>query len=581
MQTTLERMMTAMDPQHWKNILDGLDEDIVDSAAERFGGARYSDDSPETYPADDKPMVYVYPEKKRSRRHLWAGIGTGAAAAAVVAVAAGVSLINRQPQTGGMVPLSQGTAQKTSSTATSSTTLEIRDATELESTFTISTQIEAIPSGFSAAELTLFQEYFYGVWADGDITVTLDWSADSAFGDDYSCTGIELTDEGCYMGAHDGSKYDLWFVPADVPGSLYIYRNVRTDESGAVLRENGVISCENVDVFVSTGDLQEYSALGYFGRLKLADDMGKTPETLFSKTQLETYEGSDSGSEIWTRAESYAPVWDKVVLKSQTDSRISMSMAFTNSSGIIQYFDLGWATADDGSWYLYSVEKSMDVFARTADDLKVTLTLSDLDIFEGYYTGSWTSDSGDLTLTYTQDIFGAGTYCGGFYAGTDGWSMYSYTGESVQVYYISYDDPFTMFLYEPDRFGYASQEDYIAEYAHVDFGGSDSADESSLSWLGLQRWILDTGSTTDETSLPQAVYSAMTQCRNDLWSDETANGAAFEGYKISAVSDNKYRFTFQQFSADGGSRWVTMALSFEDNAWTVQPADGITDSVSG
>ena len=169
MQTTLERMMTAMDPQHWKNILDGLDEDIVDSAAERFGGARYSDDSPETYPADDKPMVYVYPEKKRSRRHLWAGIGTGAAAAAVVAVAAGVSLINRQPQIGGMVPLSQGTAQKTSSTAPSSTTLEIRGAAELESTFTISTQIEAIPSGFSAAELTLFQEYFYGVWADGDI----------------------------------------------------------------------------------------------------------------------------------------------------------------------------------------------------------------------------------------------------------------------------------------------------------------------------------------------------------------------------------------------------------------------------
>ena len=570
--------MTAMDPQRWKKALDDLDEDIVNSAAERFGNARYSDDSPENYPADDKPMVYVYPEKKKSRRHLWAGIGAGTAAAAVIVAVAGVSMKYRQSE-GQMVPLSQGVAQKTSSAAPSSTALEIRDTAKLQDSFTMPTQIGAILAGFSAEQLPLFQEYFYGAWAGGDFAVILGWGADSAFGGGYTCTGIEQTDEGCYMGAYDGSKYDLWFIPENDRGALYIYRGV-SEIDGAVQRDGSGIICESTDTLSISGSPEEGSTLGYFGRIKLADSMGMTAEALFSKTQLETYEGSDSGAYTWTRAESYEPVWDKVVLRSQTDSDVQMSMAFTNSENITQYFDIAWTINDYGDWYIYSLEKSMDVFARTADELKTSLTLSDLDIFESYYYGSWTSGSGDIMLNYSQDIFGAGTYCGGFYAGDDGWSMYSYSGEKVQVYYIDYDDPFTMFLYEPDKFGYAAREDYIAEFTHEDYGYSE-IDESNVSWLGLQRWILDVGSTTDESSLSQAVFSALQQTRNDLWSDEYGTEALFEGYKINALSDNKYQFMFQQFTADGDSRWVTMALSFADNAWEVLPADGITDTVSG
>ncbi len=566
-----------MDPQLWKNVLDDLDEDIVNSAAERFGNVNYTDESPESYPADNKPTIYSYPEKKKPRRRLWAGVGACAAGAACVAAVVGVTLKCR-PVQNIVQPLSDGASMKTSSTP-STTPFEVRDAAELESSFTSPLLLEEFPQGFSAPELTLFTEYFYGEWAGDNFTVILSWSADSAFGDGYTCSGIEQTDEGCYMGAQDGSKYDLWFVPENDRGTLHIYRGVSVID-GTVQRDGSGIICESTDILSISGSPEEGSTLGYFGRIKLADSMGMTADTLFNKTQLETYEGSESGADTWTRAESYEPIWNKVVLRSQTENDVKLSMAFTNSENITQYFDIDWTTADDGSWYIHSLERSMDVFARTADDLKVTLTLSDLDIFENYFYGDWTSESGDITLSYAQDIFGAGTYCGGFYAGTDGWSMYSYTGKKVQVYYISYSDPFTMFLYEPDKFGYAAQTDYIAEYTHTDYGYSE-LDTSNLSWLGLQRWILDTGSTTDETSLAHTVYSAMKQSSNDLWSDEFGTAGLFEGYKINALSDSKYQFMFQQFSTDGEIQWVTMVLSFIDNAWEVLPADGISVEVSG
>ena len=566
-----------MDPQLWKNVLDDLDEDIVNSAAERFGNAHYTDESPESYPADNEPTIYSYPEKKKSRRRLWAGIGAGAAAVACVAAVVGVTMKCR-PVQNIVQPLSDGASMKTSS-AQSTAALEVKDAAALESSFTSPILLEDFTQGFSAPELTLFTEYFYGEWAGDNFTVLLSWSADSAFGGDYICTGIGQTDEGCYMGAYDGSKYDLWFVPENDRGTLYIYRGVSVID-GTIQRDSYGIVCESTDTLSISSSPEEGSVLGYFGRMRLADSMGMTADMLFNKTQLETYEGSESGADTWTRAESYEPIWDKVVLRSQTDNDVKMSMAFTNSENITQYFDIDWTTNDDGVWYLYSLEKSMDVFARTADDLKVTLTLSDLDIFENYFYGDWTSESRDLTLSYAQDIFGAGTYCGGFYAGTDGWSMYSYSGEKVQVYYISYSDPFTMFLYEPDKFGYAAQGDYIAEFTHEDYGYA-ALDTSNLSWLGLQRWILDTDSATDETSLAHTVYSSMKQNRNDLWSDEFSTAGLFEGYKINALSDSKYQFMFQQFSTDGEFQWVTMVLSFTDNAWEVLPADGISVEVSG
>lgn len=52
-----------------------------------------------------------------------------------------------------------------------------------------------------------------------------------------------------------------------------------------------------------------------------------------------------------------------------------MSMSFTQSEDDSRtvYFDMYWFLTDAGYWDLQNVQKSRDVFALTADDLRVTL----------------------------------------------------------------------------------------------------------------------------------------------------------------------------------------------------------------
>ena len=440
--------------------------------------------------------------------------------------------------------------------------------------------------------MELFNDVFYGTWSGENGLVNLCYSANSAFGDDYTCTGIESLPDGCYMGAQSGSQYDLWFVPADSAETLYIYRNVTLND-GVVQYDNGTIACESTDKLVSAGTTpDEYPVMGYFGKLKLAEDLGMTADALFSKVTLDTYEGSDAGEAHWFRTERYSSPWDKVVLKEKTDVSIVMSMAFTQSGNDARtmYFDMYWSQTDDATWTMQDVRKSRDVFAMTADDLRVTLSTGDLDIFEMYYSGTWTSDTDEIILNYSSDIFDSSNTCGGFYAGEDGWCMYkivkSMSDDSdayyTQVYFIPYDDPFTMYLYEPDIFGYTGRDNYLAEYTRTD-SGLEELDMSHMSWLGLQRWIIDAGSTADENSLAKAVYSAFSDIGNENSNAGNYNGSGdpFEGYVIEELSTGKYRLTFQLFDQENQSQWVSVVLEKTGSEWEVLPVDGITADTDG
>ena len=543
-----------MNSQQWKNVLDHLDEDIVDSAAEHLSSADADEDSTEYHP-DSKPREYRNISRKTRRGGLFIGMGTVAAAAAIT----GVILVNnsgsrQQPM------LSTGAALKSASVEAADS-LVIEDSGELTSSFMISSDISAMPTGFSAAELSLFEDFFYGTWTGTDTTIDLCYSANSAFGDDYICTGIEQTDGGCYMGAlSSADQYDLWYVrPADNSGMMYIFRNVSLSDGVIQYNADGTISCERTEKFqLSSTSPNEYNTLGFFGKIKLADDIG------------------------------YTSPWDKVVLREQTEDSVVMSMSFTQSEDDSRtvYFDMYWFLTDAGSWDLQNVQKSRDVFALTADDLRVTLRQSDLDIFEQYFAGTWTSDMEELALNYSQDIFGVSNVCGGFYADEDGWYMYQLMESAaepyIQVYYIPYDDPFTMYLYEPDIFGYAMQDNYLAVYTHTD-SGLDEPVTWHMSWLGLQRWILDNAGSSDENSLADAIYSALTVIWNDSISADNYDGSgdSFEGYVMEELSSVKYRLMFQVFDQDNNSQWVSVVLRFADGAWELLPADGIAAETVG
>ena len=53
-----------MNSQQWKNVLDQLDEDIVNSAAERLSSAE-SDEDPSQYPVDSSPREYKNISRKK------------------------------------------------------------------------------------------------------------------------------------------------------------------------------------------------------------------------------------------------------------------------------------------------------------------------------------------------------------------------------------------------------------------------------------------------------------------------------------------------------------------------------------
>lgn len=70
-----------MKSQQWKNILDGLDQDIVDHAAQRFADSDSDEDG--EYPDDSRAREYRNISPRKRRGGLIIGIGSVAAAAAV------------------------------------------------------------------------------------------------------------------------------------------------------------------------------------------------------------------------------------------------------------------------------------------------------------------------------------------------------------------------------------------------------------------------------------------------------------------------------------------------------------------
>lgn len=577
-----------MNSQQWKNVLDQLDDDIVDSAAERFNGADAAEEH-SAFQEDNKPREYKNNSSRKRFGGLFIGLGSVAAAAAVT----GIVLVRNLPAVQDVTPLSEGAELKAVSSV-SSTAIEIQEPVALVSSYTATERLEVMPSAFTSDDFALFDKYFNGYWTNENSSIMLDYSAGSPFGEDYTCTGIERISNGCYMAAQNGSQYDLWYVSSeDNSGMMYIYRNVSLTDGMIQYNDDGTISCGSTESFrLSGASPDKYNTLGYFGKLKLAYDLGMTPEALYTQVELDTYAGTDSGEAHWLRSDGgYSSPWDKVVLKEQNDSSIVMSMAFSmqDQPESITYFDLYWVPTDGETWALDNVRRSNDLFVWTAQDLRESLTLSDLDIFEMYYSGKWSAGSDEITLSYSQDIFTPNNICGGFYAGDDGLFMFdlitvpeSAEEAYTQVYFIPYDDPFTMYMYEPDIFGYAMQDNYLAMYSHTD-SSLDELDTVRMSWLGLQRWILDTDGASGEGTLSKAVYSAFTDIGNADINVNNYNGSGdpFEGYVIEELSSGKYRLTFQLFDKENKSQWVSVVLQLIDNNWEVLPVDGITTDTEG
>lgn len=349
-----------MNPQFWEKVINNLDDEITDSAAERFGKAQFSAETTENYSTDNQAMIYTYPQKTKKHRRILTGIVSGAAALLIV-FAAGTAIQSRSLQND-ITPLS--VSLKNIPAATDEEALPPFYAAELTDSF-VRLSLEGFSSGLDKDSMLIFEEYFCGIWDNSDEQITISWGEASAFNENYSCTGVMLTDDGCYVCSEKDNGYDLWFVPEEDRDTLYVYRNADISEGEFISDDSGFV-CEETYVFSKESESPEYSILGYYGRHKLAADLGMSYYVLYSKTQLETYAGSASGEGYWIRPDEYdpinEPIWDTVLLKSQTEHEIVMTMAFAEKENSIrtEYFEITWIPSDGDEWIISDVCLSSD-----------------------------------------------------------------------------------------------------------------------------------------------------------------------------------------------------------------------------
>lgn len=143
-----------MKAESWKKIIDDLDDDIVDSAAERLSKPEHSTvDDMEAFTHDGKPTEYKYPSERKKHRGLYIGIGSAAAAAAV----AGFVLLNNS----GLVMSPNPVLTAESSSAETYATTPFVAYVEKSAP---DTQSELVSIQTDGIDFDLFDEYFYDVW---------------------------------------------------------------------------------------------------------------------------------------------------------------------------------------------------------------------------------------------------------------------------------------------------------------------------------------------------------------------------------------------------------------------------------
>lgn len=550
-----------MNSQIWKTVLDELDEDIVNSAAERFGRAKYSDENPGEYPADSDPTEYKSTSDKNRRLRFLIGISSTAAA-----VVAGAFILRgfTKPQEI-TPPLAGGTSE------VSEIPDKPVDYIESSNDTTPVLPVETETNGFSAA---LFEEYFYGLWgyptADYNDPMELSYR-DSIFGFGAGRTlvGMEKTSDGCYMLAQTDSGYEVWFVP-DGRKSLYIYRNAQIVNGTVMRRDNGEFICDSYieHSYDGTPPESENDRLGYFGIEKLAEEMGVSAEWLL--TQDIQFEGG--AAEQWTRSGAVFPDFDNVFLLEQTNDSVTLCMAYvlTENPEKQQYFDVTFERDNSGSWAMTGVQSGKLYFG--SEELHSGLTKEGLQLFKQHFSDWWYNESDEypsIVLIYKDDIFTPAEPCSGIAEVTGGWAMRQQSDEG-RIYYIPEDDTQNMYLYIPDENGFAKRDEYAAVYERSG-GAMGYAGSCRISWLGLERYKFMHDDNPDGDSLASAIERALTQDIEIGGSAAyyTADMEGWDGYRIAEQSETLVLFSYQLFNAVGENCWVTQELVKNGANWTL------------
>lgn len=562
-----------MDSNSWKNIIDGLDEDIVDAAAERFSSAENSGDIGE-FANDGKTVEYRYPAERKKHRGLYIGIGSAAAAAVV----AGIVVLNNSGLILSAQPMvAAGDSPEQSSSTEQSTTVESVSTTPFvvlmeKSAPEVQTGLTSIET--DGIDFDLFEEYFYGIWEnpdDAEDSIELSYGSNPIFGVQYgyTCLGTILKDDGCYMIVPGGGQYDIWFVPENDRARMFISRDVQILD-GQVVYENAEIKCAYTSEYeFDTGNIEEDGSLGYFGQEKLAQKMGLTTDELFEAPELSestsAYPEDGSTAQHWQRtaALSGSDIW---LVSQSTDMVVLTELLEDTSSGATAFFDITWTY--NGEWQTTGYAVS--------DMLKLNCTMlpmgeNEFLTFEDIFAGTWLNKStGDEIMlsygTYDGDPFQPGDMIS-INRSNNGVALYHMSAAETTVYYIPDDEPDMMYEYSVTgkNGNTVRRSDYKAVYVRQsgEFAPVDDEAAVNLGVLGINKYMLDNPDLGE-------VISQILEIDTDGWSNSffKPGVSVFDGYSIYDNYDGSYTFTYQEFQQDTGeSRTVIYNIRNTVKGW--------------
>lgn len=567
-----------MKAESWKKIIDDLDDDIVDSAAERLSKPEHSTvDDMEAFTHDGKPTEYKYPSERKKHRGLYIGIGSAAAAAAV----AGFLLLNHAGLVMSPQPMAalEDTAPETYATSTFATTtfganLQ-KSVPEIQSKL-VSIQTDGI-------DFDLFDEYFYDVWEMTDdesgevVDIQLGYGDTTIFGEHgytYDCLGTILTGEGCYMIAAGEGQYDLWFVPENDRNSLIVYCDAQI-EDGQVVYEDSMIKCAATVIFSGYGTekLEEDGSLGYFGQEKLAQKMGLTTEYLFEEPAMSestsVYPEDGSTAKNWVR--TYELRGTNIRLVSQSSDKVVVTELMEDSnSGAGEWFDITW-TYSGGEWLTtgYAVSEIMP-FSDTYE----YLDKNKFQTFEDMFAGTWQENStgAELTMDYTEDPFEPGDHIFIYYI-YHGMALFCVGAQGNTAYYIPDDEPDVMYQYAAtEKSGnVVKRSEYTNVYTRRDgeLTPIDEAAGSRLGVIGFKKYL------NTYSELGDVMNDLILEKYDSIWSHAfyMPGVSSFGGYTIFQTGDGSHIFTYQEYNRDtGADRWVTYTITNTIKGWFTERA---------
>ena len=561
-----------MKAESWKKIIDDLDDDIVDSAAERLSKPEHSTvDDMEAFTHDGKPTEYKYPSERKKHRGLYIGIGSAAAAAAV----AGFVLLNNS----GLVMSPNPVLTAESSSAETYATTPFVAYVEKSAP---DTQSELVSIQTDGIDFILFDEYFYGVgemtFEDSDtvIQIELGYGDNSIFGrgNGYTCLGTIKTSDGCYMVAVGGGQYDLWFVPENDRNSLFVNCDVQIVDD-QVVYEDSMIKCAGTELFsgYGTGKPQEDGSLGYFGQEKLAQKMGLTTEYLFEEPAMSestsVYPEDGSTAKNWVR--TYELRGTNIRLVSQSSDKVVVTELMEDSnSGAGEWFDITW-TYSGGEWLTtgYAVSEIMP-FSDTYE----YLDKNKFQTFEDMFAGTWLENStgAELTMDYTEDPFEPGDHIFIYYI-YHGMALFCVGAQGNTAYYIPDDEPDVMYQYAAtEKSGnVVKRSEYTNVYTRRDgeFTPIDEAAGSRLGVIGFKKYL------NTYSELGDVMNDLILEKYDSIWSHAfyMPGVSSFGGYTVIQTGDGSYIFTYQEYNRDtGADRWVTYTITNTIKGWFTERA---------